>query len=229
MISPGDRYGQLQIVREVEKRQFPSGQSHRRFLALCDCGKQTTVILGDIRTGNTTSCGCVFLESLSSNPRGKTHGQTGTPTYTSWLSMRERSVHIRNHPSTKWYHERGITVCDRWESFEAFLEDMGERPEGTTLDRIKNDENYEPKNCRWATDEVQNNNRSNNINVMIKGEKMGLAKACRAIGIHPASVRFRVQHHSISYQEAIDHYVTNGKMNRGPRRGSGRMVAMAIR
>lgn len=84
-----------------------------------------------------------------------THGQTGSPTYTTWKMMKNRC----GDPTRKDYAGRGIKVCDRWQQFENFVTDMGERPEGKTLDRIKTDGDYEPGNCRWATPLEQMNNR----------------------------------------------------------------------
>jgi hypothetical protein len=108
-------------------------------------------------------------EALAGRPRpdisviNTRHGQARdgkrTPTYLSWQNMRQRC----NNPNVpRWanYGGRGITVCARWNSFESFLADMGERPEGKTLDRVDNDGNYEPGNCRWATSAEQMGNRS---------------------------------------------------------------------
>lgn len=87
-----------------------------------------------------------------------THGLAGSPTYRSWAHMLGR---CRNPTDAKYanYGGRGITVCERWLRFENFLADMGERPAGLTLDRIDNDGNYEPGNCRWATMKEQQNNK----------------------------------------------------------------------
>lgn len=89
------------------------------------------------------------------------HSLGATPTYHSWLSMRSRCKYVERDISRK-HVGRGITVCERWEDFENFLADMGERPEGTSLDRIDNDGNYEPGNCRWATPREQSRNTRRN-------------------------------------------------------------------
>lgn len=88
------------------------------------------------------------------------HGWSGTPTHTTWTSMHSRCTDPRN-ASYGRYGGRGITVCERWGDFTFFLADMGERPEGMTLDRIEIDRNYEPSNCRWATRAEQESNKSN--------------------------------------------------------------------
>lgn len=148
----GKRFGRLTVVRLTDERR----NHHCVWECICDCGSMAMVSGSSLRSGVTKSCGCLSLEVKVA--RFTKHGMEGTRTYRSWVAMRARC----NNPKTRDYASyggRGITVCERWESFENFLEDMGERPPGKSLDRINNDLGYLPDNCRWATAKEQANNR----------------------------------------------------------------------
>lgn len=126
--------------------------------AICNCACGTTnyhAVASNIRRGKSKSCGCLTGQHNLIHGHGRKNNRT--PTYRSWLSMIER-CNNPNAPNFHNYGGRGITVCDRWSKFENFLADMGERPEGKTIDRINNNGNYEPGNCKWSTDIEQHNN-----------------------------------------------------------------------
>ncbi len=118
------------------------------------------VKLSIAHTGNKAPNQTVLALRLANlgNTYGRTHGMTNTPAHVSWRSMLTRCRN-QNHDSYPDYGGRGITVCERWLRFENFYADMGERPEGTSLDRIDRDGNYEASNCRWATLAEQQRNK----------------------------------------------------------------------
>lgn len=138
------------------------------WLCECKCGNRKVIVGVNLITGNAKSCGCYNSEVASkrSIERNTIHGQYNSPTYNSWCSMMQRCTN-KNYKRYKDYGGRGITVCNRWYIFENFLEDMGERPEGLSLDRIDNEGNYESGNCKWSISKEQSSNRRNNIKQVI--------------------------------------------------------------
>lgn len=133
------------------------------------------------------------------------HGHTSgrfSPTYQSWATMRQRCTN-KNTSHYRHYGGRGITVCERWGKFENFLADMGERPEGTSLDRINNDGPYSPENCLWATRVQQARNSSQTKLVRLGEETRPLVEWCSLLGISINTVRSRVKKHGFTYEEAL--------------------------
>lgn len=152
----GLSFGRLTVVERAPPIRR-GGSSRTTWLCECECGRTIVVITDSLKSGNTRSCGCLHAETREA--RTTTHGMSGTKTYDAWCSAKSRCSNP-NNPKYADYGGRGISMCAEWfESFEAFLSDMGPAPNGLELDRIDNDGNYEPGNCRWTTRKVQMNNR----------------------------------------------------------------------
>lgn len=182
----GKRFGKLIVVSE-------DGRKNNNVLwkCICDCGGTNTVSSCSLNSGNTKSCGCF---NGMNKTRQKSLDKFGCYTtslkeYPIWRSMIKRCSYkkaINYHR----YGGRGIKVCDRWQEFENFLEDMGERPSNKhSIDRIDNDGNYCPENCRWATQKEQMNNTS--LTIKYKDETLG--EAAKRIGITRTALHLRIR------------------------------------
>lgn len=153
---------------------------------ICDCGARKVVPLTGLRRG-TRSCGCKTSELIAASKR--THSDVGSPEYMSWANMRSRC----SDPKRYRYGERGIKVCERWNDYEAFLADMGRRPgPGYSIDRIDNDGDYEPGNCRWSTMKDQCRNRRNTRRHTFGGESLTIAEWAARLGVNENTLTNRV-------------------------------------
>lgn len=159
-ISIGQKYNSLTVIKYSHKEG-----SFKYYICKCDCGNEKAFSIYNIIKGYSKTCGCALIK----------HGRHLTSEFTAWREIRYRCFNkkAKHYPQ---YGGRGITVCDRWmESFNNFFEDMGERPTPKhSLDRINNDGNYEPSNCRWATKQEQSNNRHNTVKCEYNGIVMPL-------------------------------------------------------
>src|SRR5215207_4952752 len=145
----GKTYGKLTVLK------YNGHNFHRAIMWLCQCscGNIKSVIGSELKRGRVRSCGCLFRYN------NLTHGRSYTYEYQCWADMLQR-CNNKNSNNYKYYGARGITVCERWRKFENFYADMGERPnDNYSLDRINNDGNYEPNNCRWTTTDIQAQNK----------------------------------------------------------------------
>lgn len=163
----GKKYGRLTVVKFSH-----TNKNHKRcYICKCDCGKEVVVLSNSIRTGNTMSCGCLKEEEWFK--KITKHGLYETKLYKIWGSIIQR---VKNKKSKDYndYGGRGITICPEWEkSFQSFYDwamSHGYK-EGLSIDRIDNEGNYYPENCRWATAYQQSRNKRNNVYIEYKGER----------------------------------------------------------
>lgn len=174
----GNRFARLVLVSRSETKDR---DGTFLWLCRCDCGALITTRIRSLQEGKTQSCGCLHKEKTSerTKARNTTHGHSvrgkRTATYRTWRSIFDR---LKNDPDYE-----GVVVCERWNDFNNFLDDMGERPDGKTIDRKDNSKGYSPENCRWSDDLEQANNRTNNVYLTYDGRTQSLAQWLRELGL----------------------------------------------
>lgn len=185
----GERFGRLIVIAEGEKRK---GSRHARWVCLCDCGNTTAPIDGHkLRSGETKSCGC-YKRDLTIE-RNTKHSLCYTRIYRIYSLMKSRCYNPNSHKYHR-YGGRGIGICEEWlnnfESFYWWALAYGYR-DGLTIDRIDNDGNYCPENCRWSTNEEQCNNREHHILLEINGETKTIAQWSKESGVKYTTIHAR--------------------------------------
>lgn len=180
----GQRFGRWTVIAEAQKYRHKVLWPCR-----CDCGVERLVENWKMRSGGSRSCGCLRRDLRGT--QGFKHGMVGTPEYRIWAGMLRR-CRLGSKTQYHRYGGRGITVCERWEEFENFYADMGMRPSPNhSIDRINNDGNYEPGNCRWATTKEQGENK---CSVRPIGGFPSMAAASRALGVSYNIVCLRISY-----------------------------------
>lgn len=203
----GMRFGYLVAVREGKPRVRSNGDHRRTYDCNCDCGKDVNVLAFNLSSGHTKSCGCVSLKlNRQSHIRhGHTKNREVSSTYRTWAGMKSRCL----NPRSKFYRNyggRGIQICDRWlgeDGFQNFIADMGNRPNGATIDRINNNGNYEPGNCRWATRAEQNNNYRRNKFIWTGEIFVTMKQFANAFGIPYERFRRAYRDRGMTVQEIL--------------------------
>lgn len=187
----GQRFGRLLVVK-----QATSKNQKTMWECLCDCGNTTVVPAGDLKSQKVTSCKCYNREISS------THKMSKTKIYKVWSNMKSRCLNDK-WPRYKDYGGRGITVCDKWLTFEGFYEDMHHGyEEGLSIDRIDVNGNYEPNNCKWSTPKEQSRNQRTNHRYLVKGEWLTINEIEERYNVDAGLVRSRLRR-GINPDEAL--------------------------
>ena len=198
----GQRYGRLVVISQSESIK----PGRLRWLCKCDCGNECVVKGISLRRGNTKSCGCLSSENAQQRAMEHiTHGQSKTRLYRIWVNMRSR-CNKPSHPDYPRYGARGIKVCEEWDnSFQPFYNwsmSNGYR-ENLSIDRIDNESNYSPDNCRWVDTNVQNNNTRRNHYITYNGETLTIGQWSKKQGINKHTLYARLATRGWSVERAL--------------------------
>lgn len=188
----GRRFGKLEVVELAEWHITPAGKKLNRWRCQCDCGAEVCVVTASLlKPKGTRSCGCYRSEWTLANKT--THRREPLDLWRCWCHIRAR-CHAPGNKQYRHYGGRGIKVCERWRnSFESFVADMGPKPTPQhSIDRIDNDGDYCPENCRWATPTMQARNKRNSTLITFDGETLPLAAWAERLGMSYGVLRHRL-------------------------------------
>lgn len=173
----GQKIGECIYLYDVES----TSDWRRKALFMCNCGAEFISVVTKVKSGYTKSCGCHRINTIVA--LNKKHGRSKTPEFNSWVCMRQRC----NNPRHKRYADwggRGISICPKWDTFEQFFKDMGEKPSPShTLERKDNNKGYCKENCIWGTKSEQDNNRRSNVIIEFKGEQKTLMQWTKELNL----------------------------------------------
>ena len=202
----GQRFGKLTVIKYAGQAK----DNHALWLCQCDCGSEPFAVpSNNLKRSHTTSCGCVRDQILREfAPKNGTHYKRYTRLYNIWANIKRR-CDDQNYPRFKDYGGRGITVCDEWkDNFEVFYEWAMSNgyQENLSIDRKNNNGNYEPSNCRWATDVEQANNKRNNHYLTYGKETHTMTEWSRITGISYGTLSYRVNKCSWDIEQILKYY-----------------------
>lgn len=203
----GQKFGRLVVIERGPDRVGRRGVAN--WACLCDCGRSLHVPGGALTSANTRSCGCIRIELIT------THGNSKHPLYNTWRNMIRR-CHDEGNKLYRYYGARGISVCNEWhgaDGFRRFVEDMGPKPVGLTLERVNNDGQYSKGNCRWETYTTQERNRRSNRLITYEGKTACLSEWAAAFGISHAALSWR-----LSKGMPLDRAMTGRRLTRNASR-----------
>ncbi len=204
----GKKFGRLTVLQLSEKRKTKHGTAIY-WECLCVCGNKIITSGSSLKSGGTKSCWCLHREILIK--RNTSHGKSGLSEYKIWQLIKERTLN-KNNPGYENYGGRGIRLCKRWMKFENFFKDMGPRPsKNHSIDRINNDGDYKPSNCRWADSLQQANNTRLNRNITFNSKTMTLSEWSRHTGILIQTICNRLNRQNWSIERALTEKAWKGK------------------
>jgi hypothetical protein len=192
----GRQFGSLKAIHPTDTRS----RGQVVWMCKCRCGNSALVPSYKLTSAHTKSCGC--YRSDLATAKNTTHGDYRSPEHRSWQSMKSRCLNPKS-TQYKWYGGRGISVCDKWLTYEGFLADMGRKPAGYELDRIDNNGHYEPANCRWASHRDQSRNKSDNVMITWRGQTRCMSDWAESLGVDNAALWARVRKLGWSWDRAL--------------------------